>query len=146
MEFSAQQIAGLLGGKLIGNANAMVSDVAPIEKAEARHLAFITEEKYLTYLETSHAGVILVSKGLVDEWISGLAEDQAVILVENARGAMGQLLGLVSKAMHPAKKGVEQPCFVSEGVSVPEDAYIGGFAYIGKGVRLEQVYRSIRTW
>lgn len=146
MEFSAQQIAGLLGGKLIGNANAMVSDVAPIEKAEARHLAFITEEKYLTYLETSHAGVILVSKGLVDERISGLAEDQAVILVENARGAMGLLLGLVSKAMHPAKKGVEQPCFVNEGVSVPEDAYIGAFAYIGKGVRLGagvQIYPNV---
>ena len=109
-------------------------------------MAFITEEKYLTYLETSHAGVILVSKGLVDERISGLAEDQAVILVENARGAMGQLLGLVSKAMHPAKKGVEQPCFVSEGVSVPEDAYIGAFAYIGKGVRLGagvQIYPNV---
>ena len=34
MEFSAGQIAALLGGKLIGNANATVSDVAPIESAE----------------------------------------------------------------------------------------------------------------
>ena len=113
----------------------MVSDVAPIEKAEARHLAFITDSKYLPYLETSKAGVVLVSKGLA---ISDyrLADGQAVILVENARGAMGQLLGLVSKAMSPAKKGVEQPCFIAEGVEVPEDAYVGAFAYIGKGVRL----------
>lgn len=141
MEFSAGQIAALLGGKLIGNATAMVSDVAPIEKAEARHLSFITEAKYMPYLETTKAGAVLVSKGLVDEGISGLMarfeeSKQAVILVENARGAMGQLLQLVSKIMNPAKKGIEQPCFISEGVNIPEDAYIGAFAYIGHNVRL----------
>ena len=140
MEFSAGQIAALLGGKLIGNANAMVSDVAPIEKAEARHLAFITDEKYLPFIETSNAGVILVSDRFAERAKSTEHRtqntDNAIILVENARGAMGQLLALVSKAMNPAKKGIEQPCFISEGVEIPEDAYVGAFAYIGKGVRL----------
>ena len=146
MEFSAGQIAALLGGKLIGNANAMVSDVAPIEKAEARHLAFITEEKYLPYLETSHAGVVLMTASLVNQQSVISNQQSAIILVENARGAMGQLLGLVSKAMSPAKKGVEQPCFIAEGVTVPEDAYVGAFAYIGKNVRLGagvQIYPNV---
>ena len=151
MEFSAGQIAALLGGKLIGNAEVMVSDVAPIEKAEARHLAFITEEKYLPYLETSHAGVVLMTASLVEHRAQSTEHrtqntDNAIILVENARGSMGQLLGLVSKAMSPAKKGVEQPCFIAEGVTVPEDAYVGAFAYIGKGVRLGagvQIYPNV---
>ena len=146
MEFSAQQIAALLGGKLIGNADAKVSDVAPIEQAQAQHLSFITEEKYLPFLESSKAGVVLVSKGLVDERISGLGEDQALILVENARGAMGQLLSIVSKALNPPKRGVEQPCFIAEGVMVPEDAYVGAFAFIGKNVRLGkgvQIYPQV---
>ena len=111
MEFSAQQIAALLGGRLIGNANAMVSDVAPIENAEARHLAFITDEKYLPYIETSHAGVILVSDRFADRAKTAYAEraktEMALIFVENARGAMGQLLQLVSKAMNPRKQGIE---------------------------------------
>jgi len=137
MQFSAGQIAALLGGKLIGNASAMVSDVAPIESAQAHHLAFITEDKYVPYLETSKAGVILVTKSLLSTIDYERSEQPtAVILVENARGAMGQLLQLVSKAMNPAKKGIEQPCSVSEGVVVPEDAYVGAFAYIGKNVRL----------
>jgi UDP-3-O-[3-hydroxymyristoyl] glucosamine N-acyltransferase len=59
-----------------------------------------------------------------------------IIRVENARAAMGQLLALVAKAMNPAKQGIEQPSFISEGVIVPEDAYIGAFAYIGKNVQL----------
>ena len=145
MQFSAKQIAALLGGKLIGNGQAMVSDVAPIESAESRHLAFITEEKYLPFLQTTKAGVVLVTASLVEP--STVSHPQsAVILVENARGAMGQLLQLVSKAMNPAKRGIEQPSFVSEGVTVPEDAYVGAFAYIGKNVRLGagvQIYPNV---
>ncbi len=145
MEFSAQQIAAVLGGTLVGNPNAKVSDVAPIEQAQAQHLAFITDEKYLPFLEKTKAGVVLVSKRLsISDY--RLADDQAIILVENARGAMGQLLTMVSKAMNPAKRGIEQPSFVSEGVVVPEDAYVGAFAYIGKNVRLGagvQIYPNV---
>lgn len=135
MEFSAQQIAALLGGRLIGNAQAKVSDVAPIESAQARHLSFITEEKYLPFLKTTQAGVVLINDGLMND-DALLNDGQALIVVENARGAMGQLLQLVAKAMNPARQGVEQPSFISEGVAVPEDAYIGAFAYIGRNVRL----------
>ena len=150
MEFSAQQIAALLGGALYGNANAKVSDVAPIEQAQSHHLAFITEEKYLPFLTTTKAGVILITRSVVEGKITfpegeGKA-GPAVILVDNARGAMGQLLAIVSKAMTPAKKGIEQPCFVSEGVAVPEDAYVGAFAYVGKNVELGkgvQIYPNV---
>ena len=140
IQFSAQQIAALLGGRLYGNSRAMVSDVAPIEQAEAGHLSFVTEEKYLPYLGNTKAGVVLITRSLVEGKIAfpdgeGKAGG-AFILVENARGAMGQLLQIVSKAMNPPRKGVEQPSFVAEGVEIPEDAYIGAFAYIGANVRL----------
>ncbi len=147
MEFSAQQIAAVLGGTLVGNPNAKVSDVAPIEQAQPCNLAFITDEKYLPFLKTTRAGVVLINDGLInDDAIASLNDAQAIILVENARGAMGQLLTMVSKAMNPAKRGVEQPSFVSEGVVVPEDAYVGAFAYIGKNVRLGagvQIYPNV---
>ena len=136
MQFSAQQIAALLGGQLIGNANALVSDVAPIESAQSHHLAFITDEKYLPYVASTQAGVVLMTKDLKDPNDLKDSKDRAIILVENARGAMGQLLQLVSKAMYPAKVGIEQSSFISEGVSVPDDAYVGAFAYIGRNVRL----------
>ena len=150
MEFSAQQIAALLGGALYGNANAKVSDVAPIEQAQAQHLTFITDEKYLPYLASTKAGVVLITRSVVEGKIAfpdgeGKAGG-AVILVENARGSMGQLLGLVSKAMNPPKQGIEQPCFIAEGVEVPQDAYVGAFTYIGKNVRLGagvQIYPNV---
>ncbi|MCR5051020.1 MAG: UDP-3-O-(3-hydroxymyristoyl)glucosamine N-acyltransferase [Paludibacteraceae bacterium] len=137
MEFSAQQIAMLLGGKLIGNAGAKVSDVAPIENAQSKHLSFITDEKYLPQLATTKAGVVLITKSLVvEEQLAANNTQMAIILVENARGAMAQLLQLVAKTMNPARNGIEQPSYISDGVTIPDDAYIGAFAYIGKNVRL----------
>lgn len=140
MTFTAQQIAVLLGGALYGNANAQVSDVAPIEQAGLQHLSFITEEKYLPYLQHTQAGVVLITRSLVEGKIAfpdGEGKSGgAVILVDNARGAMGQLMTAVANALNPRRQGVEQPCFVAEGVQIPTDAYIGAFAYIGKNVRL----------
>ena len=150
MEFSAQQIAALLGGALYGNSNAKVSDVAPIEQAQTQHLTFVTEEKYLPFLASTQAGVVLITRSLMEGKMN-LPDGEgkaggAFILVDNARAAMGQLLQIVSKAMNPPKQGIEQPSFVAEGVTIPEDAYIGAFAYIGKNVQLGkgvQIYPNV---
>lgn len=132
MEFSAQQIAMLLGGKIMGDANRKVSDVGPIESAHEGQLSFLCDAKYLPHLPQTGASVVLMTESIAFD-----GETNATLIrVENARAAMGQLLSLVAKAMNPAKQGVEQPSFVSEGVVVPEDAYIGAFAYIGKNVQL----------
>jgi UDP-3-O-[3-hydroxymyristoyl] glucosamine N-acyltransferase len=132
MEFSAQQIAMLLGGKITGDANRKVWDVGSIETAKEGQLTFLCDAKYLPHLPQTGASVVLMTDS-----IEFTGETQATLIrVENARAAMGQLLALVAKAMNPAKQGIEQPCFISEGVTIPEDAYIGAFAYIGKNVQL----------
>lgn len=132
MEFSAQQIAMLLGGKIIGDGNRKVWDVGSIESAKEGQLTFLCDAKYLPYLSSTGASVVLMTDSIAFE-----GETNATLIrVENARAAMGQLLALVAKAMNPAKQGVEQPSYVSEGVAVPEDAYIGAFAYVGKNVQL----------
>ena len=132
MEFSAQQIAMLLGGKITGDANRKVSDVGPIESAQEGQLSFLCDAKYIHHLSNTNASVVLMTESIAFDDKT----NATLIRVENARAAMGQLLSLVAKAMNPAKQGVEHPSFVSEGVQVPDDAYIGAFAYIGKNVQL----------
>jgi len=126
----------LLGGKLVGDESRKVSDVAPLETAHKGQLSFLCDQKYLPQLETTNASVVLVTASLLSTFDFERRGLSTLILVENARGAMAQLLQLVAKAMNPARKGIEQPAYISEGVEVPEDAYIGAFAYIGKNVRL----------
>lgn len=133
MTFTAHQIAVATGGTIVGNGEACVSDVAKIETAAAETLCFLGEEKYLPYLKDTKASVVLLSRGLYSENIDTHA---TIILVDNARASMAALLAAVEDAMRPKHSGVEQPCFVAEGVEVPDGAYIGAFAYIGKGARL----------
>ena len=132
MEFSAQQIAALLGGKVTGDANRKVWDVGSIESAHEGQLSFLCDAKYLPYLSQTAASVVLMTDSIPFDGTT----NATIIRVENARAAMGQLLALVAKALNPAKQGIEQPSFIAEGVIVPEDAYVGAFAYIGKNVQL----------
>ena len=132
MEFSAQQIAALLGGKVTGDANRKVWDVGSIESAHEGQLSFLCDAKYLPHLSQTAASVVLMTDSIPFDGTT----NATIIRVENARAAMGQLLALVAKALNPAKQGIEQPSFIAEGVIVPEDAYVGAFAYIGKNVQI----------
>ncbi|MCQ2348286.1 MAG: UDP-3-O-(3-hydroxymyristoyl)glucosamine N-acyltransferase [Paludibacteraceae bacterium] len=144
MEFSAGQIAAMLGGEIVGDANRMVNNVAGLETSKEGDLCFLGDEKYLPYLATTKASVVLLTKTLYQ-----LTMDNAqctIILVENARGAMAQLLQAVAEVLNPKRRGIEQPAFIAEGVQVPEDAYVGAMAYIGKNVRLGkgvQIYPQV---
>ena len=133
MQFTAQQIAAFVGGEIIGNASVEVHDVSPIEHGLPGTLSYVTDGKYLPDLATTGASVVLLSRALYD---ASQTCKPTIILVENARQAMGQLLQGVEEHLRPHKHGVEQPAFIAEGVNLPDDAYIGAFAYIGKGVKL----------
>lgn len=142
MEFTAQQIAALLGGTIKGDANVKVHDVAPVENAKGGQLAFICDEKYVRFLPDTKASVVLMTQSIPFEGTTSAT----LILVENARGAMGELLKVVAKTLNPAKSGIEQPCFISDGVEVPDDVYVGAFAYIGKNVKIGkgvQIYPNV---
>lgn len=144
MNFTAEQIAGLVNGIVVGDPKVAVSDVSKIEEGKAGTLCFLGEEKYLPFLKTTQASIVLMTSRLQPK--EPMETSATLILVENARGAMAQLLRLVAEVLNPAKKGIEQPVFVSAGVEVPENAYLGAFAYIGQNVRLGkgvQIYPQV---
>ena len=133
MQFTAQQIAAFVSGEIVGNADILIHDVSPIEQGVPGTLSYVTDRKYLPALATTGASVVLLSRELFDDTVACPA---TLILVPNARQAIGLLLQGVSDFLRPRKSGVEQPVFVDTSVSLPDDAYVGAFAYIGKGVKI----------
>jgi len=142
MQFTAEQIATMLGGEIVGDKDRTIKNVAGLETAKEGDLCFLGDEKYLPYLSATKASVVLMTQTLPFE-----GETQATIIrVANARGAMAQLLQAVADVLNPKRRGVEQPTFVAEGVDIPQDAYIGAMAYIGKNVKLGkgvQIYPQV---
>ena len=61
MEFTAQQIALLVNGKVEGDAAAKVSKLAKIEEATVGSLTFLSHPKYVPYLKDTGASVIIIS-------------------------------------------------------------------------------------
>lgn len=133
MQFTAQQIAAFVSGEVIGLADVAIHDVSPIEQGRPGTLSYVTDQRFLPALATTEASVVLLTRDLYD---ASLTCKATLILVPNARQAIGVLLKGVAEFLRPRKKGIEQPAFIADDVTLPEDAYIGAFAYVGKGVKL----------
>ena len=144
MEFTAQQIAMFLHGEVIGDPTVKVSDLAKIEEGQPGHLSFLSNPKYTEYLYTTQSSIVLI-----DQKIETDPEREVratMVKVADARAAMGVLLNMVQAVLNPKKQGIEQPSFIAEGVTVPDDAYVGAFAYLAKGVTVgegSQIYPQV---
>lgn len=138
MEFSAQQIAGLVGGTVEGNPEAKVNDFAKIEEGRPGCISFLANPKYAHYLYETQSSIVLVNK---DFQLEG--ETKATLIrVENAYETVAKLLSIY-ESMKPKKKGIDPLAFIAPTAEVGEDCYIAPFAYIGENVRIgrgTQVY------
>lgn len=132
MEFSANQIAALVGGIVEGDGNATVSTFAKIEEGHPGAISFLANPKYTHYIYDTHSSVVLVSNNFVAE--KPIAA--TLIRVNDPYATVAQLLDMVSKLTQQHPVGIEQPCFVAEGVGTDAETYVGAFSYVAKGVKL----------
>ena len=129
MQFTAQQIATLLQGRLEGDPTAKVSDVAKIEEAVNGSLCFISNPKYEEYLYTSKASIIIVNESLE---LTGPVQP-TLIRVSDAYSGFAFLLEKYNEIISGGDKtGIEQPSYISPTASIAKDVYIGAFTYIGE--------------
>ena len=142
MEFTAEMIAGLLGGEVVGDKNAAVHTVSSIEGGKKGSLTYLTNPKYEQYIYTTEASIVLVANSF--EPTAPVAA--TLIKVEDVGVAVLKLLEMYN-AMKPQKKGISKMCSISEKATVAEDCYVGDFAVIeagasvGKGCKIyPQVY------
>ena len=62
MEFSAEQIAGILNGEIQGNPKVIVNDLSKIEEGKAGTLSFLSNPKYEEYIYQTEASICIVNK------------------------------------------------------------------------------------
>lgn len=132
MQFSASQIAAIVGGTVEGDGNTAVSTFAKIEEGAPGAISFLANPKYTPYIYTTGSSIVLVSNDFVPE----KPVAATLIRVADPYATVAMLLEMVDKMTSHSPKGIEQPCYIAEGVEVPEDAYIGAFSYIGAGAKL----------
>lgn len=140
MQFSAIQIATLIGGTIEGKPDTKVTGVAKIEEAVKGSLCFISNPKYEEYIYNTSAAVIIVNNSLKLQ----KATSATLIRVPDAYASFALLLQKYNEMVAAqTPKGIEQPSFIAPSAVIGKDVYIGAFAYIGEGVSIEdgaQIY------
>lgn len=132
MELTASQLAAIVNGTVEGDENVKVSTFARIEEGHPGALSFLANPKYTHHIYSTDSSVVLVKRDFVAEH----PVKATLIRVDDPYATVAHLLEMVTQMTKVEKVGIESPAFISEGVEVPEDAYVGAFAYIGKGVKL----------
>jgi len=149
MTTTAGQIADLLNGKIEGDPDTPVTHAARIEEAGPQSLTFIAHPKYMEYLATTKAGVIIVPRSLQLEKPAG----STLIRVDDAYRAFARFLQWIAdkrsefsgihpsavidgKAILEADVSVDAQAVISRGAVIEKGAKIGAGVYIGQDVRI----------
>lgn len=133
MEFSAEQIAGIILGDIIGDAQVKVNGLAKIEEGTIGKLSFLANPKYEEFIYTTGSSICIVNKSFVPA--KEIPTSLTLIKVEDAYACFAQLLEFYDQ-MRVKEPKIEQPSFVSESAKVGSDLYLGAFAYVGENVVL----------
>lgn len=129
MKFTAQQIAEILEGDVVGNPNEEVFKLSKIEEGKQGSLTFLSNPKYTPYIYTTQASVAIVNNSLeLDKEIK-----TTLIKVENAYESFSKLLEFYNEVKNN-KSGIESPSYISDSATLGSDIYVGSFAYIGANV------------
>lgn len=131
MKFTAEQIAGVLEGDVVGNPQAEVHTLAKIEEGTEGSITFLANPKYTPYIYTTQASITIVNRSFEPD----APITTTLIKVDDAYKSFSKLLEYYNQ-VKLMKSGIEQPSFISDNVSYGENLYLGAFCYIGKNVKI----------
>jgi len=131
MEFSAEQIAAILGGDVDGNISVTVSGLSKIEEGIEGTLSFLSNPKYEEFIYTTGSSICIVNRSFTP--VKSLPSSLTLIKVDDAYSCFAKLLEFYDQ-MRKKEPKIETPSHVSESATIGENIYIGAFAYIGENV------------
>ena len=131
MEFTAEQIANVIGGRVEGNKDAKVHTFAKIEEGTEGAISFLSNPKYTHYLYNTKSSIVIVNEDLELE----KDVDATLIRVKNAYESIAKLLQIY-EASKPKKTGVAPQAYIASSAKLGNNCYVGPFAYVGEGAEI----------
>ncbi len=117
------------GGELVGDADVVVRQVAPLSSALSWHISFLSNPKYRRQLQNCRAGAVIMSVTERD------ATDLPRILSDNPHAYFAKVSALLNPR-HGEAPGIHSTAIVDQTATIPASATIGAFAFIGEGAKI----------
>ena len=128
--FSAEELARMVGARLVGPADVTVEDVAGLEAAGPKDLAFLRDEREVAAARRCKAGVLAAASEL-----DGFAG--ATLVCADVEMAMATLLAAIAERRFAPPEGVSRLASVSPSATLGEGVSVGEFAMVGDGAVIE---------
>ncbi len=126
-------LARRLGGELIGDPTLEVCGIAPLDRAGADSITFLSNPRYRQQLVASQAGCVIVGPAMRD---AAAARGPAIVCGDPYLAFARLTQWWASQTRSPAEPGVHRSAVVEEGASIHASATIGAFVFVGRGARI----------
>ncbi|HEY2604734.1 UDP-3-O-(3-hydroxymyristoyl)glucosamine N-acyltransferase [Paraburkholderia sp. RL18-103-BIB-C] len=142
MAFTLEDIVQRFGGTVVGNGSQHVGSLAPLDQAGPDQLAFLANPKYLSQVETTRAGAVLINAGDLAKLAS--REGRNFIVTPNPYAYFARVAQtFIDLAAPKAMPGVHPSATIDPSAQIAASAVIGPHvtveagAVIGEHVRLD---------
>ncbi|WP_246216896.1 UDP-3-O-(3-hydroxymyristoyl)glucosamine N-acyltransferase [Paraburkholderia panacisoli] len=142
MAFTLEDIVQRFGGTVVGNGSQRVGSLAPLDQAGPDQLAFLANPKYLSQVETTRAGAVLINAGDLAKLAS--QEGRNFIVTPNPYAYFARVAQtFIDLAAPRAMPGVHPSATIDPSAQIAASAVIGPHvtveagAVIGEHVRLD---------
>lgn len=130
-------IAELIKGKLVGNKDIILSGLKGIQSAKENDLTFLSNSKYLKFLDDSNAGCIIINK----EFDYKPKDNQAVIFVDDAYKSLVKLLNYVEKNTNNYTNEIHPKSTIDDSAKIGKNVLVSTGCVIGKNVEISDNVR-----
>ncbi len=127
MEFTVEQIAGILGGEIEGDGNVRINKFSKIEEGGEFSISFLANPKYTKYVYSTTASALIVSKDFKPEHPTKIT----FIRVDDPYKSVAKLLEFYN-TIQDKPSGIEKFSFVDKSAKTGKNVYVGAFSYISK--------------
>lgn len=128
---TAQAVADLVGGRLLGDGGVRIQAVRPLERAGPDALSFAVSSRYAAELGSSHAGAVLVP----EELAGAASGPRTRIVVPDPYKALVRVIQALFPTEPPAS-GIDSTSRIGAGAVLGADVSIGPFVVLGRNVRV----------
>jgi UDP-3-O-[3-hydroxymyristoyl] glucosamine N-acyltransferase len=129
---SVGELAGHVGGRVVGNDNLLIKRIADLDSAGETEIAYVEGEKFFEAGKVSRASCLIVPEEFV-----ALMNGAGPALIEVAKPKLA--FSLIAKLLHPQKRRepiIHPTAVISENVDIDLTVYIGPHVSIGEDVRI----------
>ena len=127
MAYTLAQIAARLGGRVLGDAEVEIAQVATLEQAGSDEISFLANSKYRGKLSETRAGAVILSDADADA--TGLPR-----IVSSNPYAYFAKVSVLLNPLPKAVPGTHPAAIVGQGAQIDLTASIGAQSVIGQGV------------